>query len=497
MFSAARTVVAFGLLFQFAGLFKLLVVARYFGAGPILDAYYLGMVIPSFLIGLSTAFLQTGFVPAYVEARSRKDGETAERLRSLALTWTVLLLAVISAFLMAGERPIVALLWPNINPEVHSGLVLSFAVMIWIAPLNGLIDAIGLLLNAEGKFTAAAAAPLTNVLVSTLVLISCREKTLEVLIGSLFSGLVAQVGVLLIALGRHHIRLIPRLSLTAKVLTPTLEIGLPVLISSVLSNAIPAFLQVMAARNGPGAVSALGYANRLQQSVVQAIVMSVSIVLLPHFARLIAERRNDELRNTLNRVFAATAVFYFAALAFVAVGGRNTVDVLLLRGRFTAEDGRLVSELWFSLTAGLLGATWGIFLARLFQARQQPWLITILAVVSVVVNVALTFLLMPRLGIVGVAVANAIAYTVVMLLFHICASRSLTRVVTAATWRFIALAFGVNVAACMGAMAWGRVLAGAPREVVFIGQVLIVGVCNIFVIRQRPLAISTRSLLRS
>ena len=148
-----------------------------------------------------------------------------------------------------------------------------------------------------------------------------------------------------------------------------------------------------------------GYANRLQQSVVQAIVMSVSIVLLPHFARLIAERRNNELCNTLNRVFAATAVFYFAALAFVAAGGQNTVDALLLRGRFTADDGRLVSELWFALTAGLLGATWGIFLARLFQARQQPWLIANLAAVSVVVNVALTFLLIPRLGVVGVAVA--------------------------------------------------------------------------------------------
>ena len=189
MFSAARTVVAFGLLFQFAGLFKLLVVARYFGAGPILDAYYLGMVLPSFLIGLSTALLQTGFVPAYVEAQSRKDGATAQRLRSLALTWTALLLAVIAAVLIACQRPILALLWPNIDPEVHAGLVRSFAVMMWIAPLNGSIDAMGLLLNAEGKFTAAAAAPLANVLLSTLVLILCGEKTLEVLIVSLFAGL--------------------------------------------------------------------------------------------------------------------------------------------------------------------------------------------------------------------------------------------------------------------------------------------------------------------
>src|SRR5579862_3358855 len=46
MLAAARTVVGFGLILQAAGFGKLLVIANYFGAGPLLDAYYLGLVVP-------------------------------------------------------------------------------------------------------------------------------------------------------------------------------------------------------------------------------------------------------------------------------------------------------------------------------------------------------------------------------------------------------------------------------------------------------------------
>src|SRR6185437_13876937 len=85
VFSAARTVVSLGLLYQVSGLGRLLVIARYFGAGPLLDAYYLGQVVPAFLIGLSTALLQTVFVPAYIDAVARNEGSEASEIRNGSL----------------------------------------------------------------------------------------------------------------------------------------------------------------------------------------------------------------------------------------------------------------------------------------------------------------------------------------------------------------------------------------------------------------------------
>lgn len=496
MFSAARTVVAFGLIFQVAGLGKLLIIARYYGAGPVLDAYYLGLVIPTFLAGLAAAFLQVNFVPTYVLAKSRKDDQAAERIRSDALTYTVLLLGIAAALIYAAEGPVVALLWPSIDPVIHAFLWVSFALLIWTTPITGFIDGAALLLNAENRFVAASAGPLASLITSAAFIILSPEKSLRVLVWSLFAGLAAQAAILVITLGRAGIRIIPRMTLQLGIGRSFLSIGLPVLLASVLANSIPAFIQVMAARSGPGAVSAYGYASRLERSVLQAIVMSVSIVLLPHFARLLAEGKRQELRENLNRVFAATTVFYFGVLAFVVIGGQETVDLLLQRGRFTAAEGRLVWEVWLALAAGLLGATWGIFLARLFQAKKRPWVITASGVVSVAVNVALSLLLMPRFGIAGIALANSLAYLAVTVLFHFLASKSLGNFINGATLRFVPLTIVVNAVAGFCAMFWREMLAGEPGIIVVAGQAMIIAGANLLLAMCPPLRLSPIKLFR-
>lgn len=496
IFSAARTVVTFGLVFQVAGLGKLLVIARYYGAGPLLDAYYLGSVVPAFLIGLSTALLQTAFIPAYIEATARNDGPAAARIRNGSLTWTALLLVLAATAIWAAESIVLRLLWPGIDPLIQSELRIAFPVLIWTTPINGMIDALALTLNAEGRFTAAAGAPMANIVASVAIIMIWPEKSLNALMISLFAGLIAQGALLAFALRRAGIRPMPRLALGSAFAASAMAIGLPVLISSLLSNAIPSFMQIIAARAGPGAVSALGYANRLQQSFVQAIVMSISVVLLPHFARLLAERRAGELRATLTRVFAATTVFYFATIAFIAVGGETTVDYLLQRGRFTAADGRLVAGIWLALATGLLGTTWGIFLARLFQAKQLPWVITQLAVLSVAVNVVAAFVLFPRFGVEGIALANSVAYIVVMAAFHVRASRLVGRFLDTATAGFVVFAIGANVVGYVGALLWQALLKGWPTLLIIVGQAAIIAGCNLLVLRRPPLALSARALLR-
>lgn len=496
IFSAARTVVTLGLVFQIAGLGKLLVIARYFGAGPLLDAYYLGSVVPAFLIGLSTALLQTAFVPAYIDATARSDGSAAAGIRNSSLTWTALLLAFAAAAIWATESVVLRLLWPGIDPAIQSELKVAFPVLIWTTPITGLIDALALTLNAEGRFAAAAGAPVANVAASVAIIVLWPGKSLDALMCSLFAGLAAQGAVLVFAARRAGIRVIPRLRFGSAFASSAIAIGLPVLIASVLSNAIPGFIQIIAARAGPGAVSALGYANRLQQSFMQAIVMSVSVVLLPHFARLLAERRDGELRANLSRVFAATTVFYFATVAFIAVGGQSTVDFLLQRGRFTAADGRLVAGIWLALAVGLLGATWGIFLARLFQAKQLPWVITQLAVLSVGVNVVMAFVLFPRFGVGGIALANSVAYIVVMAAFHIRASRLVGRFLDAAMVGFVIFAVGLNLAGYLGALLWQALMKGEPLLLAIVGQAAIIVGCNVVVLRRPPLALSARDLLR-
>ncbi len=496
MLRAARTVVVFGIVLQAAGVAKLLVVANYFGTGPRLDAYYLGLVIPTFAAAVLTGMLQTSFVPLYIRARSRAEDEVARNLASFALTWSALALGIVALAATLTRGAAMILLASDTSMQTRVELQAAFLPLLWMAPLTSMADCGAMLLNAEGRFAAAASAPLLNIVVGTLVLATSRNLGIYALVWSLLAGLTAQLVVVLLALRRAKIPLRLRVKFPFSIRGALTAVALPVLISGVLGNLIPAFIQLIAARAGVGAVSAMGYALRLHNAVVQAVVISVSVVLLPHFARLSAEGRTAELRQSLERVFAATLLFFAAAVVLVSASGSRVLGILLQRGSFTAADAQQVSGVWLALTIGLLGATWGIFLARLFQAQRQPWVIARLAIVSVVVNAILAFTFMPIWGVVGVAAASSLAYTIIMGLFHLRADRTLGRVLSGAALGFAVRAIVANAVAYCLAVWLGSLLEVYGSVSVVLAQMLVVATVNMLLARGAPLGIELHSLFK-
>lgn len=495
MLSAARTVIGFGALMQVAGFAKVLMIAAYFGAGPQLDAYYLGLVIPTFIVGVSGGILQTGFMPAYIEAGARGDGVLATQLRNAALTWTLTVLGALALLVTAVPYLALLLVGTGVQSDVNESLRACIVVLMWTAPLNGLADAAALILNAERRFAAAAAAPFANLIVSMLILVLFGGDGIGALVWGLILGLLVQIIIVWVALGRMGIRYRLAWNVSGRLPDSIVSVVAPVFIASVLANLIPAFLQLMSARVGPGAVSAMGYASRLHTSIVQTVVMSVSAVLLPHFARLLADKNHVALRATLERVFAATLLFFLATLSFVAASGSSTVSFLLERGRFTHADAQIVSDIWLAFTLGLLGTTWGIYLARLFQALRQPWVLVRLSFLSLLINMGLSFALVPLWGVLGIVLANSIAYALITVLLHWRAAGVLGQFVSGSAVRFIALAVGANLAAFLAASAFRRYFGNLPLSVVIAVQVLIVAAANLAICGRSPLRISFRSLL--
>src|SRR5262245_38738180 len=130
MLHAARTVVVFGIVSQLAGFAKVLIVAAYFGAGAQLDAYYLGLIVPTFLTGLSIGLLQSSFVPIYVAARTRNDEAAARELRNAAVTWTTTTLLVIALVLTIAREPALHTL-AGARAIADEPLRAAFVVLLW------------------------------------------------------------------------------------------------------------------------------------------------------------------------------------------------------------------------------------------------------------------------------------------------------------------------------------------------------------------------------
>jgi len=419
MLRSSITVVTFSLFVQLIGFAKLLLIARYFGAGAVLDGYYLALVIPGLLLGFVGGGLQTSFMPVYGKLLSQGDLERARSFRSDMFWALLILLLLVSLSLFAARPAIIPLIVPSASVEVEQFALYSFQWLVFTLLLNSLADYLALVLNAHQDFLTAAAAPLANILVATSILYLWPEWGLNTLIWGLLLGLLSQVSILLIVLYRKKITFgMSRLSISVDMRRAG-QLVAPVLIGIALANANISIDQAMAAMAGTGAVSSLGYASRFHNVMVQAGVMGVSVVLLPALIRAVAESGELEALRILKKVAKWLLLFAIIAFLFIWLAGQDLLRLLLVRGSFDESALRQVYGVWFWYGLGLFPMGMGVFFAKYFLAIEQPIVIARLAVVSFLSNIALNYLLVSSYGVSGIAMATTLTYLLVTSLFLI------------------------------------------------------------------------------
>jgi hypothetical protein len=114
--------------------------------------------------------------------------------------------------------------------------------------------------------------------------------------------------------------------------------------------------------------------------------------------------------------------------------------------------------------------------------------------VFVAMNVVLAPVLLSIGGIVGVALANAIAYTVLMVFLQMLIGRELGPILNVATRAFALRAVAVNAGGYGVAALWSAALKDVPVVVILAGQALIILAANLLVVRAPPLSVPIATL---
>ena len=163
MIERILTVGGFTLLSRVTGFVRDIMLAAVLGAGPVADAFFVALRLPNhFRAIFAEGAFNAAFVPAYARIREQAGAEPArlfaDRIFTLLLAIQVVLLAVALLFTPA----VIALLAPGFaNDPVRFALAveltrITFPYLLLIT----LVTLYGGILNALGRFAAAAAAPI-------------------------------------------------------------------------------------------------------------------------------------------------------------------------------------------------------------------------------------------------------------------------------------------------------------------------------------------------
>jgi putative peptidoglycan lipid II flippase len=393
------------------GFMRDVMLAALLGAGPAADAFVVAFRIPSlFRRILGEGALNAGFVPVAQRLRDEEGAEAARRFAGEALAVAGLgLVAVAAVFEIAAGLLVLALASGYAQDPVRLDLATTYTrLMLPLLPATVLAALASALLNAQGRVTAAALAPVIVNLVLVVVLGALATSVLPAeRLGAVVAGAVSLAGLVQLAalvpavlrLPEPPVLARPRLSAAVRRMLTLGLPGLAVLAASQL--AIVAATQ--AASASPAAVAHLYYADRLFQLPLGFVASAAGVVLLPLLVRLEREGKSDEAQAAQNEALALAVLLALPAAAGLWVLSAPIASVLFERGAFGVGDARETGRALAALATGLPAAGLTRVLSQAWFARESlRWPLTS-ALAGVAVAYGTAVALAPGFGVAGVA----------------------------------------------------------------------------------------------
>src|SRR5712671_6454322 len=415
------TVGGYTFLSRLTGFARDIVLAAILGAGPMADAFFVAFRLPNhFRAIFAEGAFNAAFVPAYAHVRG-EHGETSARLfagRIFTLLFFTQLVLLIVAWLFMPQA--MSILAPGFTDDAEQRRLaieltrITFPYLLLIT----LVTLYGGMLNVMHRFASAAAASIfLNIsMIATLAVAAFFPTAGHAAAwGVLISGFL-QYFLLAGDLAVHGglprfapLKLDDDVRAFFRALGPATVGSMGTQVALFADTIIATFLPV-------GALSALYYADRLNQLPIGVIGIAIGTVLLPEMSRQLTIRDHAGAAASQRRAFDFTLLFSVPFVAAFLTVPDVIMRAMFARGAFSRADAAAAGATLAAYAIGLIPFVLIRSAVATFYARKDTATPVKAALTGVAVNVALKITLVGSLAQVGLALATAVGAWVNLLL---------------------------------------------------------------------------------
>src|SRR6202046_5460256 len=429
MIGRILTVGGYTLLSRATGFLRDIMLASILGAGPVADAFFVAFRLPNhFRAIFAEGAFNAAFIPAYARIRTQGGATAAklfgDRIFTLLLATQIVLLAL--ALLFTPQA--IDLLAPGFSrePEQYRLAISLTRITFPYLLLITLVTLWGGVLNALHRFAAASAAPILLNLAMIGTLAFSKQ------FGG--AGYAASWGVLIS--GVLQALLVGGDTWRAGALTSFRALRLDADVRRFFTALVPATIgsagtqlalfadTIIASLLATGAISALYYADRIDQLPIGVIGIAVGTVLLPEMTQRIAADDHAGARSAQNRAIEFALLLGIPCIVAFLVVPEPIMRGLFMRGRFTAEDAHAAAITLMAYTIGLVPFVLIRSVVAPFLARGDTFTPMKAALIGTAVNIVFKVALMGALAQVGLALATAIGAWINFILVLFWAARA-------------------------------------------------------------------------
>lgn len=439
------------LLGKVLGLVRDMLLGHTFATGMAANAFLTASRIPrNFFDAIFASAISASFIPVFNEYLEKRGKDEAFRLSSAFITVMTLLTATLSALGMLFAAPITALLADGFDPATAVLCTELLRILFPLMLFTGLAFSLVGILQSLGEFNIPALlSAASNAVIILYYLFFVERFGIHGLAAAFLLGWAVQVLIQLPSLHRFGYRY--RFSMRHDGLHKIFLLAGPVLVSTWIQP-LNLTIATRYASHITGGASALEYANTLYTIVAGVFVLSIANVIFPEMSRFAANADDAAMGESISGTLSAMLFLLTPMAAGLAVLSRSVVRLLYEWGAWDTASTDLTAGALTFLSLGMLGYGVQIILSRAFYAEQKGKMPLIAGAVSVIANIILCQLLMPLLGLRGLAIASAVSLVLPALVLLIAAAKRYRGVVSGAA--LLDFAKMLLASAMMGAAVW-------------------------------------------
>jgi putative peptidoglycan lipid II flippase len=411
IFSAALTVGALTLLVKAAAAGKDIFVARVFGLGDALDSFLMAYVIPAFAISVIAGSIYTAFVPVLVRVRETQGHADAKRLFANISFLAFVALTIVTVVLALSDKWLLRHLASGFEPSKLATTISLFEEMLPLILIGGMAFFCGAVLNSQNRFALAALAPiLTPLAIVFALLVSGSGRDPHTLAFGTLCGSFCELCVVVWGLNKAGYLAVPKWHRMDESTRKVVSQYLPMVAGALIMSSTTVVDQLMATWLPAGSVSALNYGSKIATLGTGLAATALGTAALPYLSELVARRDVVGLRHTF-RTYAKIILWTSIPLTVLGiVFSRQIVELLFQRGAFDAAATTTVTRVQQLFLLQIPFYILGILSVRMISSLSGNHVLGWIALSSFGSNLAGNYLLMPRLGVAGIALSTSIVY---------------------------------------------------------------------------------------
>jgi putative peptidoglycan lipid II flippase len=410
IYKAATILAVFGLLSRLVGLYRDRLFASTFGAGDVLDSYYVAFRIPDLVFNLLIlGTLSVAFIPVFTEYFI-KDKEEANKIANTVLGVTFVVMLVLCSILFFLVPEITRLTAPGFTGLKFDNTVALTRIFLISPILFTISNVFSSVLNSLKRFALVSIAPIIYNLgiIFGIVVLYPRFGIVGLAYGVVI-GAGLHLMVQLSGAVRAGFVLKPNWDLRHPGVRKIIKLFLPRILGIDNSQMSLLIAGIIGSMLASGTVAIFNLANNLQTVTIAMFGISFAVAAFPNLSESFAKKDYPGFNKTLLKTLINILFFVIPVSVLIILLRAQIIRLVLGTGHFDWQATKLTANALGVFAISIFAQSVSPLFSRAFYARHNTITPVIIGLFTLAFNAFISYFFAKSYGAMGLVLGFSIS----------------------------------------------------------------------------------------